>query len=254
MKKIKILAVAPYAGMKELMNSVAARRSDIELTALVGDMQDGLNAAARALESGDFDIIVSRGGTAELLSRSVSLMTLDITVTLGDILQAVKLAENYKEKFAVVGFSGITGPAAVLCRLLNYGIEVCPVHEGAEVRPLLNRLKIEGCTMVVCDNITSVVAREAGLSAVLVTSGEASIQAAFDQAVKLCRSNSVLRTQNRLYVQALRAVGKSVILDENGGVVFSTLEDTSAALSEFIASASDTALRDGECLAEKNIE
>ena len=48
--------------MKELMNSVAARRSDIELTALVGDMQDGLNAAARALESGDFDIIVSRGG------------------------------------------------------------------------------------------------------------------------------------------------------------------------------------------------
>ena len=89
MKKIKILAFAPYAGMKELMNSVAARRSDIELTALVGDMQDGLNAAARALESGDFDIIVSRGGTAELLSRSVSLMTLDITVTLGDILQAV---------------------------------------------------------------------------------------------------------------------------------------------------------------------
>ena len=240
--------------MKELMNSVAARRSDIELTALVGDMQEGLNAAARALESGDFDIIVSRGGTAELLSRSVSLMTLDITVTLGDILQAVKLAENYKEKFAVVGFSGITGPAAVLCRLLNYGIEVCPVHEGAEVRPLLNRLKIEGCTMVVCDNITSIVAREAGLSAVLVTSGEASIQAAFDQAVKLCRSNSVLRTQNRLYVQALRAVGKSVILDENGGVVFSTLEDTSAALSEFIASASETALRDGECLAEKNIE
>ena len=60
MKKIKILAVAPYAGMKELMNSVAARRSDIELTALVGDMQDGLNAAARALESGDFDIIERR--------------------------------------------------------------------------------------------------------------------------------------------------------------------------------------------------
>lgn len=254
MKRIKILAVAPYPGMKELMNSIAAKRQDIELTVLVGDMQEGLDAAVRALESGDFDIIVSRGGTAELLSRSVSLMTLDITVTPGDILQAVKLAENYKEKFAVVGFSGITGPAAVLCRLLNYGIEVCPVHEGAEVRPLLNRLKIEGCTMVVCDNITSVVAREAGLSAVLVTSGEASIQAAFDQAVKLCRSNSVLRTQNRLYVQALRAVGKSVILDENGGVVFSTLEDTSAALSEFIASASETALRDGECLAEKNIE
>lgn len=254
MKKIKILAVAPYQGMKELMNSIASRRADIELTALVGDMDEGLNAASRALESGDFDIIVSRGGTAELISRTLSLMTLDITVTLGDILQAVKLAGNYKEKFAVVGFSGITTPATVLCSLLNYDIEVCPVHDGTEVKPLLNRLKSEGYTMVVCDNITSIVARETGMSAVLITSGEASIESAFDQAVKLCRSNSVLRTQNSLYVQALCTEGRSVILDENGSVVFSSLNETSAALSEFIAAASGTALRDGECLAEKNID
>ena len=254
MKKVKILAVAPYAGMKELMSSIAAKRQDIELTVLVGDMQEGLAAASKALEAEDFDIIISRGGTAELLSRSVSLMTLDITVTLGDILQSVKLAENYKEKFAVVGFPGITGPAAILCRLLNYGIEVCTVHEGAEVGPLLNRLKIDGCSMVVCDNITSVRAREAGLSAVLVTSGEASVQTAFDQAVKLCRSNSVLKTQNRLYLQALRSVGRTVILDAECGVLFSSVDEQNGETRSFIESAARAALLSGECRSEKNID
>lgn len=239
--------------MKELMNAMAAKRADIDLTVAVGDMREGLDAAQKALEAEDFDIIISRGGTAELISRSVSIMTLDITVTLGDILQAVKLAENYKEKFAIVGFSGITGPAAILCRLLNYGIEVCTVHESAEVRPLLNRLRIDGCSMVVCDNITSVVAREAGLSAVLVTSGEASVQTAFDQAVKLCRSNSVLKTQNRLYLQALRSVGRSVIFDEEGNMVFSSIDEQDAETAAFVTSAARSALAEGECRAEKNI-
>ena len=211
MDKIKILAIAPYQGMCELMNRIVADREDIDLTVHVGDLECGLEKASRATENTDYDIIISRGGTADLISNSLSLPTLDVAISLGDILQATKLAENYKAKFAIVGFPSITKRAKIICDLLNYDIEVYTIHNGEEAPTLLNNIKTKGITMVVCDTITFALAQKIGLNAVLITSSEESLHSAFDQAVKLCRSNSIMRNQNKVFLQALRNRGNTII-------------------------------------------
>ena len=253
MDKIKILAIAPYQGMCELMNRIVADREDIDLTVHVGDLECGLEKASRATENTDYDIIISRGGTADLISNSLSLPTLDVAISLGDILQATKLAENYKAKFAIVGFPSITKRAKIICDLLNYDIEVYTIHNGEEASTLLNNIKTKGITMVVCDTITFALAQKIGLNAVLITSSEESLHSAFDQAVKLCRSNSIMRNQNKVFLQALRNRGNTIIMTIDGNIEFSSSQFISEETLKIAQDTIQTTLNHGICKIEKKV-
>ena len=91
----------------------------------------------------------------------------EITFSVYDILRAIKMAENYNSLYAIVGFPSITGPAHTLCDLLRFNTDIVTVHSEAEVRSALERLKLGGYSMVICDNVTHSVARELGYSAFL---------------------------------------------------------------------------------------
>lgn len=63
MRKTSILAIVPYEGLKEQLIALAAERTDIDLTAYVGDMEEGTNIA-RTMVGSHYDAILSRGATA----------------------------------------------------------------------------------------------------------------------------------------------------------------------------------------------
>ena len=123
MQKIKILAVAPYEGMADTIAILASQRDDIELTAQTGDLNTGKKIAME-LAHKNYDVIISRGGTAELIRSTVDLPVVDISISGYDILRTIKLAQNYSGKFVIAGFSGITSYARVLCDLLQYDIDI----------------------------------------------------------------------------------------------------------------------------------
>ena len=62
MRKVRILGIAPYRGLVHLMNQCAAHYPDIELNAMLGNMEEGL-ALAKKYYSG-YDMIISRANTA----------------------------------------------------------------------------------------------------------------------------------------------------------------------------------------------
>ena len=66
MRPTKILGIAPYEGMRSLMMQLASSMTDVELTALVGDLEPGA-ALVEQYPPDTFDVIISRGGTATYL-------------------------------------------------------------------------------------------------------------------------------------------------------------------------------------------
>ena len=70
---------------------MAAGYSNIQLTIEVGDLAQGL---ARAQEGfhGNFDVIISRGGTAQLLQKAISLPVVEITTSVYDVLCTLQRA------------------------------------------------------------------------------------------------------------------------------------------------------------------
>ncbi|GAU76470.1 sigma-54-dependent Fis family transcriptional regulator [Fusibacter sp. 3D3] len=223
-KKIKILGVAPYEGMKSMMLKLAAKREDIDLTVFVGDLNEGVEIAKRNFHS-NFDVIISRGGTAEMISEATSVPLIEINLSVYDILRSLKLAENYSDRYAIVGYPSITGNAQLLCDLLQYKIDIFTIHSIDEVQSTLEDLKTQGYRMILCDMITTTIAKKLGLNAMLITSGEESIMSAFDQATKLFKSYVSIKEDNRFLEDIIRShSGSTVVFDTDKNLVFSSVE------------------------------
>ncbi|MGB8451981.1 MAG: PrpR N-terminal domain-containing protein [Anaerocolumna sp.] len=202
MPQIKILGIAPYDGIKTLMLQIAEKRTDIELSAFTGDLNDGL-AIAQKYENSGYDIIVSRGGTAELIRQYCKIPVVDISLSIYDIFRSIKLAENSTNKYVVIGFPAITKNAHFICDILNYNINIYTIHNESEASDILKKLRLEGYDMVLCDMITSSLAQKFGMNAILITSGSESIEAAFDLSIQMSESINKIKGEVNFYKMIL---------------------------------------------------
>lgn len=220
--KVNILGIAPYEGMQTIMQNLAHDRTDLTLTTFVGDLQKGVDIVTNSLPD-EYDVIISRGGTAEMIHTITHLPVIEITLSVYDILRAIKLAENYSKRYAIVGFPAITKPAKLLCDLLRYDIDIYTVKNEEDVTRSLLDLKKNGYHMVLSDMITYTMARSLELHSILITSGEESIEDSFDQAIRLCLSYAASREYNKILADTINSQkGDTVILRENGSVFFSS--------------------------------
>lgn len=222
---IKVLGIAPYEGMKTIMLNLAKERYDIELDVFVGDLKAGVEIVYANAQS-NYDVIISRGGTADLIEQATHIPVIEVTLSVYDILRAIKLAENYADRYAIVGFPAITASAHLLCDLLQYKIDIFTIHDEGEVQSTLEDLKNQGYRMVLCDMIANTTAKRLGLSAILITSGGENITNAFDQAVKLCSSYAGIRAENAFLRNVICQEGRqTVILKDDASVFFSSLPE-----------------------------
>ena len=222
-RKIRVLGIAPYDGIKILMQNVAQKRNDITLDVYVGDLREGVKIAKANL-SNDYDIIISRGGTAELLRQATTIPVIEIVLTVYDILRAIKLSEVYSLKYAIVGFSSITKEAHLLCDLLQYNIDIFTIQAEEELCHLLSDLKEKGYRMVLGDMVTNTTAKRMNMNAMLITSGIESVENAFNQAVMLNRSFQKIRSKSQLFSKIIFGFSSfTVIFNEKNELWFSSL-------------------------------
>ena len=197
----------------------------VRFEAYTGDLEEGVKIAQR-LSKENYDVVISRGGTAELLKKETTLPVVEITFSVYDILRAIKMAENYNSLYAIVGFPSITGPAHTLCDLLRFNTDIVTVHSEAEVRSALERLKLGGYSMVICDNVTHSVARELGYSAFLITSGAESLHAAFEHAVDIAKEYRRMRRKIAFLQNAVRQSRGNVLVFNRQKELCYTTEDS----------------------------
>lgn len=234
--KTRILGIAPYEGMYTAMERAALVYPNIQLDVYTGDLDEGV-AIVQRMPPNTYDCIISRGGTAALIRQVTDLPVVEIQISVYDVLSAMKLAENYSSRYAIVGFPSITEPAHTLCNLLGYDLEIRTVHSGEEARDVLEKLKAEGCRMVVCDMVTHTSARQLGLDAFLITSGVESLHGAIDQALNISLWFGRLRQENTF----LRSItqdqnGRVVVLDASGNLFYSSPTEPPAELTEILKS------------------
>ena len=120
--KPRILAIAPYEGLRKVMEKVAIAKTDMDITVEMGDLEIGLAIAKKG--AGEYDAVVSRGGTAILIAKETDMPVIEIPLSSSDLLYSIKLAQGYNEKMAIAGYTNITVPAKELCDVLGYNIDI----------------------------------------------------------------------------------------------------------------------------------
>lgn len=232
--RIRVLGIAPYEGMKTLMSSVVADYPQIDLTLFVGDMEQGLEIA-RSNFHGDYDVVISRGGTAKMLQKNLALPVIEIDISMYDILCALKLADGLTGKTAMVSFANITSSAHLLCDLMKYNMDIYTIDSAEAVEPTLRQLQKKDYQSILCDMISNTTAKRLGLNSFLITSGVDSIRKAFDQALLLCRSQQRLRDENQFFRQLIQGqIGQTMVFDQDGNLFLSTLDDPKPELLELL--------------------
>lgn len=232
--RIRVLGIAPHEGMKTLMSSVVADYPQIDLTLFVGDMEQGLEIA-RSNFHGDYDVVISRGGTAKMLQKNLALPVIEIDISMYDILCALKLADGLTGKTAMVSFANITSSAHLLCDLMKYNMDIYAIDSAEAVEPTLRQLQKNDYQSILCDMISNTTAKRLGLNSFLITSGVDSIRKAFDQALLLCRSQQRLRDENQFFRQLIQGqIGQTMVFDQDGNLFLSTLDDPKPELLELL--------------------
>lgn len=232
--QIRVLGIAPYEDMKPLMAGIAEEYPQVSLSMFTGDMEEGLEVARSNLH-GDYDVVISRGGTAKILERNLDLPVVEIEISMYDVLCTMQLARGSMGRTALVSLAASAANADLLSRLLGYNIDVFPLDLPGEVEPTLLALRRENYQTILCDVITNTTAQKLGMNSFLIVSGADSIRRAYEQALWLCRGQERLREENRFFRQLLQGqIGETVVFDREGSLYLSTLENPKPGVLELL--------------------
>lgn len=212
-RKIKILGIAPYEGLKILMEQAASKREDIQLTAVRGNLEEG-KRIVQAMGH-EYHVILSRANTADLIRNVTHLPVIDIGISYYDVLHCIRQAKATGNPFAIIGFHGLTSIAKSLCELMEYSIEIISIHSADNVKELLRDVKKRGYDTIVCDTVSYPYAKLMGITPILLTTGIENLNAAIDNAVKHYRNEAQ-------YLDQISILKKTISSTETYTVIFDT--------------------------------
>lgn len=222
--QIEILAVAPYEGLATILERESLNYPDVDMTVVVGNLEAGVEAAIDRLVE-PFDLILSRGGTADLLRQSLDIPVVDIKTSALDVLQALQFSEDINGKRAVVGFQGITDAARLTSDVLHLDLDIFTLVDEADVHGVTTILADQGYETVLCDVISSTVFREAGFNTVLITSGTNSVRESIDEAVRVAHHMRSVRNENLFFREVISNSGMdTIIFQEDDSLSFTTVD------------------------------
>lgn len=218
--KIRILAIAPYLGLKDLLLEMVQNDESIQMDVEVADLQEAIPLVQYAEEQG-YDIIVSRGGTAGIIRNHVSLPVVDIPVSGYDILRVLTLVKNANSKVAIIGFPNVCQGVSAISSLLDFDIPTYQIERGTEVANTLRTAFQSGVEIVLGDVVTVSAAQEMGYNGILITSGQESVQDMLEQVHRVYDVYKRKQASVDFYSKILDNDSRGIfVLDESHRVIY----------------------------------
>lgn len=238
--KIKILGIAPYEELNNSMSIVSKQFKEVESDIYTADLEEGQQIAAE-LFGNNYDAIISRGGTADLIRQVVSIPVIDVSISIYDILGTIRLARNYTENFAIVGYASITETAHLLCDILGYNIKIITLDELTDASMTLDILADENYEMILCDAITNRLALTKSINTILITSGFESVKHAYQEALTIARQLKRVIHEKLVLEESLKQQKQDfVIFDESFDVHAANVShDLSSSMAKFLSTKKD---------------
>lgn len=145
---------------------------------------------AKKLENEDVDVIVCRGGTAQLIIESkVKIPVVEIPITGQDLAQVFheskKITGLPHPKVAILAYKNMVNDIEVLSSILAIELTIYPLKTVQDIPSKIAEVATTDANIVVGGIKTVLLAAEKGLQTHLIRSGDFSIRSAFLEAQKI---------------------------------------------------------------------
>lgn len=221
---IKVLVIAPYPGLVELITHLDEQLTEFEITIEQGDLSLSLGLLDK-YKNDHFDLIISRGGTANLIRKHTSTPVLNMQISGYDILRILTLLKGYQTTtIGMIGFKDVIKSFESVSNLMDIEISYIEVQHENQVAINLEQAKKKGIRVIVGDTITVRLANEIGLQGVLITSGRESVLKTFEDAKQLYLELHKTRTDIAIYETVINQLDEGVVILNSAGEIKFTNE------------------------------
>lgn len=216
---MKIGLIAVYREMAEVARKAALTlEEELDLIIREAVLDKALDSACEMVARG-VEVLISRGGTAEELRRSVEIPVVDCRITTYDILLALYKARSHGKKIGLVMLDKTFFDMSVLAQILGIKIDLFLFRDRNGLRPALLKAREAGVAVVVGGIVTVQMAHALGLPAILVESHEDTIRQAIHKAIEIANVRRKEKVQKEQFQAIVQHANTGIIAVDQKGMI-----------------------------------
>ena len=212
-----ILLIAPYKEL-EITAKDVIREYNFNVHIVHGNLSDGASIAKSAEENG-VEIIISRGGTYQLIKDAVNIPVVEIQVSAFDILRALKKLLNFKGPIGIIGYKNVVFGIDTLIEVLK--LDLIPVffNDEEEAPRQVFEVASKGVKKFVGDTIGIKTVKEMGLEGYLIESGKEAILSSINEAYRVLKIRKEERAKTERFQIIMDFIHDGIIaVNEKGSI------------------------------------
>ena len=185
-----IVIIAPYKNLYDLSREVIEERNYDNIDVIIGDLNEGLKIAKHEVDLGT-RVVISRGGTYNLLKANLGVPLVEIKLTAFDILRSYSEIKDYKTKVAIVGYENVIYGYDELKTILGSQTTTTEIYieEEETVESRIAHCISQGIKIFVGDNIVCRTAEKFGCRSYLISSSKDSILSSVEEAIRILEAS-----------------------------------------------------------------
>lgn len=179
----EIVVVAPVNFMTELTRRVIAENGYTNVELLEGHRRSGVELTQLAIDGGA-KLIISRGGTYEMIKSEFDIPVVEVKVTAFDLIESFKAVQQTGERglIGVIGYRNVIAGAETIAEVMGLQVLCFEITDKSGIAAEVERQMAQGVRVFMGDgNVVGAVAKH-GCRSVLVQSGSQAMQNAIEQA------------------------------------------------------------------------
>lgn len=217
MKKNKILFIAPYKEMADMVVEVA-KQYDIEVRVEIALMEDAMQLAKKAQNEGA-EIVISRGATLAAIKKECSLPIVEIYENNLEILRAIQEALTYGKNLALIWYNEIPYNEGFLYTLLQVDVRFYRYETKDEIKKLVNTAIKEKADVIIGGAYTVHFAEKLGKKGVIVGCDKESILWTLRQAQSIVNIKKEEEIKRKRIETIIQNVHDGIIAVDQQGII-----------------------------------
>jgi len=206
-----ILIIAPHSKFAETARVVARKYKDVAVE--LGLLEQSIDIARKA-EAEGVEVLISRGGTAELLDREIkSTPVVEVLVSPYDLLKAIHRAKGYGNNVTVIGFDSIIQGVEQLTSILDVSITAHHIANELDGKVFINRAIENGqkVDVLLGGAVAENLAKELGIPTVVLETDELAIEKSIREAHRIIELRNQERQKAKEFQAILHYINQGVI-------------------------------------------
>ncbi|WP_434133833.1 sigma 54-interacting transcriptional regulator [Sporomusa sphaeroides] len=218
---MNITIIAPQEGIYNTAHEVLKSEKfgwQENFEVVMGDLEAGLEQACLAAKRGT-DAIISRGGTATLIARHISIPVVEIQVTAFDVLQSLKCIDAISGIVGVVFARRFLFECEKLGKLIGIPIREYLIENETNQQAIIQQAIDEGITTFLGDGYSVNLLRQQGLKVYPIESSTDAVVKAVNEAVILARVRRREQEKAELFRTIIDFSAEGIVAIDNRGYV-----------------------------------